>query len=75
MASSDLRKASNARADLESFFNKPENAVVYGPEGFKKLEDDKLLQAFQVDCFNESLTSSIQIRRCYRKFEPFQSAR
>jgi len=45
MASSDLRKASNARADIESFFNKPENAVVYGPEGFKKLEDDKLLQA------------------------------
>ena len=45
MASSDLRKASNARADLESFFNKAENAVVYGPEGFKKLEDDKLLQA------------------------------
>jgi hypothetical protein len=45
MASSDLIKASNARADLESFFNKAENAVVYGPEGFKKLEDDKLLQA------------------------------
>ena len=45
MASSDLTKASNARADFESFFNKAENAVVYGPEGFKKLEDDKLLQA------------------------------
>jgi len=45
MASSDLTKASNARADFESFFNKAENAVVYGPEAFKKLEDDKLLQA------------------------------
>lgn len=38
-------------------------------------EDDKLRQAFQVDCFNESLTSSIKIRRYYQKFEPFQSAR
>jgi len=45
MASSDLEKASNARTDLQSFFKRAENGVVYGPEGFKKLEDDTLLQA------------------------------
>lgn len=45
MASTNLTTASNARIDFESFSNKAENAVVYGPEGFKKLLNDKLLQA------------------------------
>ena len=47
MASSDLTKASMLEQILKAllFLIKPENAVVYGPEAFKKLEDDKLLQA------------------------------
>ena len=45
MASSDLKDASNARTDFDSFFRKTENARVYSLPEFEKLEKDKRLQA------------------------------
>ncbi|BAQ86224.1 hypothetical protein [uncultured Mediterranean phage uvMED] len=45
MSSSDLTKASNARTDFNSFFNKAVNGSVYSSSEFAKLKEDKLLQA------------------------------